>query len=99
MNLIEGNQIGGVSPIDLHPLPHVQTTALDDVAKIVDRARAAQPAWEAMGFEKRAELMKKACRLLLERREQTGKLIHDEAGKLPAHAQMHEAIGPLEYVS
>lgn len=92
-------EIGGVSPVDLHELPVVTTTPLADIKGVVERARAAQPAWEALGFEGRAALMKKACRLLLERREQLGALIRDEAGKQPAHAQMHEAIGPLEYVS
>ena len=92
-------EIGGVSPVDLHELPIVKTTPLGDIKGMVARARAAQPAWEALGFEGRAALMKKACRLMLERREQFGALIRDEAGKLPAHAQMHEAIGPLDYVS
>lgn len=92
-------EIGGVSPVDLHELPVVKTTPLADIAGVVARARAAQPAWEALGFEGRAALMKKACRLLLERREQLGALIRDEAGKQPAHAQLHEAIGPLDYVS
>jgi acyl-CoA reductase-like NAD-dependent aldehyde dehydrogenase len=94
-----GDEIRGVSPVDLHPLPPVKATPLEEIPAIVARARAAQPAWEALGFDQRAALLKRACKLLLERRKETGQLIHDEAGKLPPLAQMHEAIGPLEYVS
>jgi acyl-CoA reductase-like NAD-dependent aldehyde dehydrogenase len=90
--------IGGVAPTDLHPLPPLPSTPLSAVKEQVARARAAQPGWEALGFEKRAELMKKASRLLLERRADFGALIREESGKLAANAQMHEAIGPLEYV-
>lgn len=91
--------IGGVAPTDLHPLPPIPSTPAADVADVVARARRAQPAWEALGFEERARLMKKACRLLLENRARFGALIRDEAGKLKVNAQMHEAIGPLDYVS
>ncbi len=97
--MLNEHEIGGVSSWDMHPLAPVETTPAADVKGAVARARAAQPAWEALGFEQRAKLMKAACRLLLERREEAGKLIQEESGKLPAHAQMHEAIGPLEYVS
>lgn len=91
--------IGGVAPTDLHALPPIASTPATSVADVVARARQAQPAWEALGFEERARLMKKACRLLLERRADFGALIRDEAGKLKVNAQMHEAIGPLDYVS
>ena len=96
--LLDDGNIGGVSPVDLAPLPTVQATRLQDVPAAVARARAAQPAWEALGFERRAALLKKAAKLLLERRGEAGRLITDEAGKLPAIAQLNEAIGPLEYV-
>jgi succinate-semialdehyde dehydrogenase/glutarate-semialdehyde dehydrogenase len=97
--MLDAHTIGGVSPVDMHALAPVSVTAISDVKSHVERARRAQPAWEALGFNGRAALMKKACTLLLERRHQAGALIRDEAGKLPAHAQMHEAIGPLEYIS
>ncbi len=97
--MISVDEIGGVSSVDLQPLPVVKATRARDVAAVVARARAAQPAWEAIGFAERAAVMKKACRLLLERRAETGRLIRDESGKLPANAQMHEAVGPLEYIS
>lgn len=91
--------IGGVSPSDLRALAPVQCTPVGDVVSVVQRARAAQVGWQELGFEGRASLLKRACRLLLERRAHTGARIHDEAGKLPAHAQLHEAIGPLEYMA
>jgi acyl-CoA reductase-like NAD-dependent aldehyde dehydrogenase len=95
--ILENGEIGGVCPVDLHSLPVVHATPLADVRAIVERARRAQPAWEALGFEGRAALIKKAAKLLLERRAEAGRLIREESGKLAANAQMHEAIGPLEY--
>lgn len=91
--------IGGVSPTDLHPLPPVVTTSIAAVKDAVVRARTAQPAWEAKGFEERAAILKQGCRKLLEHRAEFGRLIREEAGKLAAHAQMHEAIGPLDYLN
>lgn len=97
--MIDDHTIGGVSPGDLSALAPVAVTPLGDIASMVQRGRAAQQGWQELGFEGRAALLKLACKRLLERRASTGRLIHDEAGKLDAHAQMHEAIGPLEYVS
>jgi acyl-CoA reductase-like NAD-dependent aldehyde dehydrogenase len=91
--------IHGVAPTDLHALPPVLSTPLSSVKATVERARAAQPAWEALGFEGRAALLKKATKLLLENREEFRGLIHDEAGKPKAWALMHEAVGPLDYAS
>lgn len=91
--------IGGVSPTDLHPLPPVPSTSPAAVAAVVARARAAQPAWEALGFERRAAILREGCRALLENRAEFGRLIREEAGKLPTNAQMHEAIGPLDYLN
>lgn len=91
--------IGGVAPTDLHALAPVASTPLASVQATVDRARAAQPAWEALGFEGRAALVKKATRFLLEHREDFRTLIHDEAGKPRAWALLHEAIGPFDYAS
>ena len=95
----QGQELSGRSPIDLHQLDVVKTTPIADVTAIVARARLAQPAWEALGFEGRARLMKKACKLLLERRAEAVRLIRDEAGKPASWALMHEAVGPLDYVS
>jgi acyl-CoA reductase-like NAD-dependent aldehyde dehydrogenase len=96
--LIDDEGIHGVCPLDLEPLPTVKATAPADVADVVRRARAAQPAWQALGFERRATLLKAACRRMLERRSESVELIRREAGKSVVQAMMTEAVGPLEFL-
>lgn len=59
----------------------VAVTPVEDIPGIVDRARAAQPAWGALGLEGRAELLKKAIPIFDERAQQHGELITAEMGK------------------
>ncbi|HVO31901.1 MAG TPA: aldehyde dehydrogenase family protein [bacterium] len=96
--LLTADEIRGVSPLDLSPLPPVKSTTPTELAAAVKRARAAQPAWEALGFEERARLLKAACRRMLERRAEAVDLIRKEAGKSHPQAMMTEAIGPLDYL-
>jgi len=96
--LMTNDEIHGVSPVDLQPLPPVKRTTPDELAAAVRRARAAQKGWEALGFEKRAKLLKAAARVMLERRAEAIDIIHREAGKSFAQAAMTEAIGPLDYL-
>jgi acyl-CoA reductase-like NAD-dependent aldehyde dehydrogenase len=96
--LIDDEGIHGVCPLDLEPLPTVKVTAAADVAAVVQKARAAQPEWERIGFDRRAALLKSACRRMLERRAEAVELIRREAGKSAVQAMMTEAIGPLEFL-
>lgn len=59
----------------------VPVTPVEEVPAIVARARAAQPAWEALGLEGRAELLKRAIPILAERAQRHGELITAEMGK------------------
>lgn len=97
--LFTTDEIHGVSPTTLAPLPPVRTTTPAELRAAVARARAAQPAWEALGFEKRAKLLKAAARELLVRRAEAIALVRAEAGKSTAQAAMTEAVGPLEYLN
>ncbi|MCC6806931.1 MAG: aldehyde dehydrogenase family protein [Deltaproteobacteria bacterium] len=96
--MLSPTEIGGVRPQDLAALPPVKTTPVADLPSIVAAARAAQPAWEALGFEARAKILKKACHAALARAEESAKLIEDEAGKLRPFALLTEAIGPVDYL-
>ena len=96
--LMTDDEIHGVSPLDLTPLPPVKRTTPDELAAAVRRARAAQKSWEALGFRQRAKLLKAAARVMLERRAESIEIIRREAGKSPAQAAMTEAIGPLDYL-
>ena len=59
----------------------VDVTELDDITAIVARARAAQPAWAAMGHDGRAELLMKSVALFDERVEEHARLMTMEQGK------------------
>jgi acyl-CoA reductase-like NAD-dependent aldehyde dehydrogenase len=91
-------EIGGVRPRDLSAMPPVATTPVAAVAAAVSAARAAQPAWEAMGFAARAEAMTKAAKAILERADEVAQLVEDEGGKIRPFALMTEVNGPLEFL-
>ncbi|MDH3206083.1 MAG: aldehyde dehydrogenase family protein [Gemmatimonadota bacterium] len=59
----------------------VPVTAVSDIPAHVARARAAQPAWEALGLQGRADVLRKAIPIFADRAEQHGKLITAEMGK------------------
>jgi acyl-CoA reductase-like NAD-dependent aldehyde dehydrogenase len=60
---------------------HVPDMGRDRVADLVARARRAQPAWEALGFEGRAEIMYEARSWIVENRERMLGTIMEETGK------------------
>jgi acyl-CoA reductase-like NAD-dependent aldehyde dehydrogenase len=53
----------------------------DDVREIVARARAAQPAWEAMGFEGRARILRRAQKWTMDNTQRIVDTIVAESGK------------------
>jgi acyl-CoA reductase-like NAD-dependent aldehyde dehydrogenase len=57
-----------------------------DVEEAVRRARAAQPAWEALGVRRRTRVALRFHDLLLSRREQALDIIQLESGKARRHA-------------
>ena len=61
------------------------------VPGLVDRARAAQPGWEAIGFEGRAEVFRRAQRWMVDRGDRVIRTIVSETGKAWEEAQLAEA--------
>jgi acyl-CoA reductase-like NAD-dependent aldehyde dehydrogenase len=59
----------------------VPVTPVEEIPGIVARARAAQPAWEALGLEGRAGVLKKTIPIFAERVQHHGELITAEMGK------------------
>lgn len=59
----------------------VPVTPATEVQRVVDRARAAQMGWAALGLEGRAEILKKAAAIFTERDERHAELITREMGK------------------
>jgi acyl-CoA reductase-like NAD-dependent aldehyde dehydrogenase len=61
-----------------------------DVAPMVERARAAQPGWEEIGFEGRAAVMRRAQRRLVDNADRVIDEIVAETGKTRDDAQIAE---------
>jgi acyl-CoA reductase-like NAD-dependent aldehyde dehydrogenase len=59
----------------------VPRVAPDAVAALVARARAAQPAWEALGFDGRGELLRRAQKWVVENSDRIARTIVSETGK------------------
>jgi|RhiMetdeSRZDD1v2_1073273.scaffolds.fasta_scaffold31075_6 acyl-CoA reductase-like NAD-dependent aldehyde dehydrogenase len=58
------------------------------VAAIVDRARAAQPAWDALGFERRAAKLRELRGWLVDNRRRVIDILVAEGGKTPEDAML-----------
>src|SRR3954452_18484061 len=62
----------------------------DEVKAIVAKARAAQPGWEALGFDGRARVMRRAEKWLLDNADRVMETIVSETGKTFEDAQLAE---------
>jgi acyl-CoA reductase-like NAD-dependent aldehyde dehydrogenase len=69
-------------------IAHVPNMGAAEVGAIVDRARNAQPAWEALGFAARAELMKDLRAWFVENRERVIDILVAEGGKTREDAML-----------
>jgi len=88
-----GSAQGGIqveNPATGEFIATVPNTAPEDVAAIVARARAAQPAWQARGFEGRAPIFLRAQKWLLDNSERVIETIVSETGKTHDDAQLAE---------
>jgi acyl-CoA reductase-like NAD-dependent aldehyde dehydrogenase len=68
----------------------VPRIAPDAVPALVARARAAQPAWEALGFDGRATVLRRAQKWLVENSDRIARTIVSETGKTYDDALMAE---------
>ncbi len=80
------------NPATGDPAGVVEATPLDEIERVVARARAAQPAWGALGLEERALRVKSAIETLKSKASVFGALACSEMGK-----PLKEAIGEAEY--
>ena len=80
---VENPATGGVAGT----VPHM---SIADVAPMVERARAAQPFWQEMGFEGRARVMRRAQKWLLDNKDRVVDTIVSETGKTRMDAQTAE---------
>src|SRR3954469_17315037 len=68
----------------------IPAVAPDDVAGLVARARAAQPGWEAMGFEGRAKVLRRAQKWVIDSADRVIDTIVSETGKAHEDARVAE---------
>jgi acyl-CoA reductase-like NAD-dependent aldehyde dehydrogenase len=68
----------------------VDVVAPAQIPELVARARAAQPGWEALGFEGRDEVFKRAQRWVVDNSERVIRTIVSETGKAWEEAQLAE---------
>ena len=80
------------NPATGETIGHVPAMGADEVAELVHRARAAQPGWEALGFEGRAAVMRAMRRWVVENRERVVRVLMEEGGKTWEDAQTGELL-------
>ncbi|MDQ3587630.1 MAG: aldehyde dehydrogenase family protein [Actinomycetota bacterium] len=71
-------------------IARVPTIGTDGVGELAARARAAQPGWEALGFEGRAKVLKRAQKWTTDNADRIARTIVSETGKTYEDAQIAE---------
>jgi len=84
------NAIEVTNPATGQVIATVPAIGTEDVAAIAERARLAQPGWEALGFEGRARIMRRAQKWVTDNGERLAETIVSETGKAYEDALMAE---------
>ena len=82
-----GKILKSVSPIDGKTLGSVRTATAEEYEKVVARAESAFQKWQSVPAPKRGELVRQLGNALREAKEDLGKLVTLEAGKIIAEGQ------------
>jgi acyl-CoA reductase-like NAD-dependent aldehyde dehydrogenase len=78
------------NPATGETVAHVPELSAEQVKELAKRARTAQPGWEALGFDGRAEVMRNLRRWFVQNRERVVQTIVEETGKTREDAQTTE---------
>jgi acyl-CoA reductase-like NAD-dependent aldehyde dehydrogenase len=98
MEAITGSELGQSPSISVEApatgatLGEVPILDAAQVADVVAKARAAQPAWEAMGFDARAEVFNQARKWLIANADRVIETITSETGKTYEDAQVEVTV-------
>jgi succinate-semialdehyde dehydrogenase/glutarate-semialdehyde dehydrogenase len=84
------------NPASLEPLGEIEVQNAEDVARAVERARRAQPAWAALSVEERARYLERALAILLQRQEAFVEVVLRETGKARSEALMMEIFASCD---
>ncbi len=91
-----GRQISSVNPATGAVLRTFECATEAEVNSAVAKARAAQPAWHALGIRKRINLLRDFQRLLHARKSEVARVITSEAGKPYVEALTTEVVVVLD---
>jgi acyl-CoA reductase-like NAD-dependent aldehyde dehydrogenase len=87
------------NPATGETIGHVPDLSDAEVAALAKRARIAQPGWEALGFDGRAEVFREMRRWFVENRQRVVQTIVAETGKTREDAQTAELFLILDSLS
>jgi acyl-CoA reductase-like NAD-dependent aldehyde dehydrogenase len=85
-------QIEVENPATGQVIASVDVVSAEGIAELVARARAAQPGWEALGFEGRARVFERAQKWMVDNSDRVIRTIVSETGKAWEEAQFAEVV-------
>src|SRR5256714_5070226 len=80
--------IGIENPATGELITTIPLLGAEDIEAMAQRARAAQPGWEAMGFEGRGKVLRRAQKWMLDNAERIIGVVVSESGKTHEDAQL-----------
>jgi acyl-CoA reductase-like NAD-dependent aldehyde dehydrogenase len=89
-------QIPVENPATGQIVAHVPDVGAEEVAQMAATARAAQPAWDELGFDGRAKIMYRMRRWLVDNRERVARTVVEETGKTPEDARLADVLVVLD---
>src|SRR3954463_10956998 len=94
-----GATIAVENPATGETVAHVPDLGAEQVAEFVRKARAAQPGWEALGFEGRGDVMRRMRHWLISNRDPVPRTLAEETGKTLEDAQTLELFYTADSLS
>jgi acyl-CoA reductase-like NAD-dependent aldehyde dehydrogenase len=88
-----GAEIAVENPATGQVVAHVADTSPEQVAEMARRGRAAQPAWDAMGFEGRARVLRRMGKWLLDNADRVTETMLSETGKVVEDVNLEISYG------
>lgn len=105
MAIVEAQVISGVrrlslkNPLSGAALGSIDVTPAAEVRAAVGRARAAQPAWAALGVRGRKQIVQRALDVLLQRQDAIIDTVRAETGKTRVDALSIEIISSCDFIN
>lgn len=94
-----GRKMRVASPATEAAIGDITVTTAEEVRAAVGRARAAQPGWEAIGFDARARFMEEALKVFVRKRDEYMNVIMRETGRSRFETIMMEVFPACDSLS